>query len=144
MEAMEYPARKLLAGLLALVIVLGSLVLWIGVPIAVFWAAGQLFTKSTTFVMFALVAVPLGMVLVGFLLYRVNGVYLSLRDEDTPRPPSRSGWLVSSTDERRSARLQRGQRDLIDIAMTGSAVLALVLIFVFFFFIGEMRLAPLP
>jgi hypothetical protein len=143
MEAMEDPGRKLLAGLLALVIVLGSLVLWIGVPIAGFWAAGQLFTKSTTFVMFALVAVPLGMVVVGFLLYRVNAVYIALRDEE-PRPRARSGWLVSQSDERRSMRLQRGGRELIDVAMTASAIVALVLMFVWFFFLGEMRLAPLP
>jgi hypothetical protein len=143
MEAMENPGRKLLEGLLALVIVLGSLVLWIGVPIGGFWAAGQLFTKSTTFVMFALVAVPLGMVVVGFLLYRVNAIYVELRDEE-PRPRSRSGWLVSNTDERRSTRLQQGRRDLIDVAMAGSAIVALVLMFVYFFFLGEMRLAPLP
>jgi hypothetical protein len=144
MDAMEHPGRKALAGLLGLVMVLGSLVLWIGVPIAGFWAAGQLFTKSTTFVMFALVTVPVGMVLVGFLLYRVNAVYMTLRDDDEPRPRARSGWLVSHTDERRSVRLQRGRRDLIDIAMTASATLALVLLFVWFFFLGEMRLAPLP
>jgi hypothetical protein len=82
-------------------------------------------------------------VLVGFFLYRVNGLYMGLRDEG-PRPPARSGWLVSQSDERRSDRLQRGRRDLIDVAMAGSAIVALVLMFVWFFFLGEMRLAPLP
>jgi hypothetical protein len=143
MEAMANPAHKLLAAFLALVIVLGSLVLWVGVPIAGFWVAGHLFTKSTHIVMFSLVAIPLTMVLTGLGLYRVNGLYESIRGGEA-RPASRSGWLVSHTDERRSMRLQRGSRQLIDVAMTVSIVTALVLMVVWFFFSAEMRLAPLP
>ena len=136
-------ARTALAALLALVIVLGSLFLWIGVPIGGMWLAGQLFTESTRFLMFCLVTIPLTMVVVGFLLYRVNAVYVSLRDEE-PRETPRSGWLVSATDERRSIRLRQGRRELIDVAMTVSIVVALVLMVVWFFFAAEMRLAPLP
>ena len=51
---------------------------------------------------------------------------------------------MSNTDERRSVRLRRGQRQLIDVAMTASIVAALVLMIVWFFFLAEMRLAPLP
>src|SRR4051812_4964853 len=118
MEAMANPFHRLLTAFLALVIVLGSLVLWIGVPIAGFWVAGHLFTKSTHIVMFSLVAIPLTMVLTGLGLYRVNGLYESIRGGQAGRPASRSGWLVSHTDERRSARLKRGPRQLIDVAMT--------------------------
>jgi hypothetical protein len=143
MEAMADPGRRLLAALLALLIVVGTLVLWIGVPIAGFWAAGQLFTESTHFLMFVLLTVPLTMVVFGFGLYRLNALYLSLREEE-PGPRPRSGWLVSNTDERRSVRLRRGQRQLIDVAMTASIVAALVLMIVWFFFLAEMRLAPLP
>ena len=143
MEAMEHPARKLMTAVLALVIVLGSLLLWVGVPVAGFWVAGQLFSKSTHVMMFALLAIPITMIGVGFGLYRVNGLYMSLRDEGG-RPAPRSGWLVSETDERRSARLKRGGRQLIDVAMTASIVIALVLMVFWFFFAAEMRLAPLP
>jgi hypothetical protein len=131
------------AAFLAVVIVLGSLVLWIGVPIGGFWVAGHLFTKSTTIVMFCLVAIPVTMIVTGFLLYRVNGLYEHLRGSEAG-PASRSGWLVSHSDERRSSRLKRGPRQLIDVAMTVSIVLALVLMVVWFFFSAEMRLAPLP
>jgi hypothetical protein len=143
MEAMANPARRVLAAFLAVVIVLGCGVLWIGVPIAGFWVAGQLFTKSTHFLIFALLTVPLTMVLFGFLLYRVNALYMTLRDQEAG-PPPRSGWLVSTTDERRDLRLRRGQRQLIDVAMTASIVTALVLMVVWFFFLAQMRLAPLP
>jgi hypothetical protein len=144
MEAMADPGRRVLAAFLALMIVLGSLVLWIGVPIAGFWAAGQLFTESTRFLMFVLLTVPLTMVAFGFGLYRLNALYMSLRDQEPGGPRPRSGWLVSNTDERRSSRLKRGPRQLIDVAMTASIVAALVLMIVWFFFLAEMRLAPLP
>jgi hypothetical protein len=143
MEAMADPGRRLAVAFLALVIVLGSLVLWIGVPIGGFWVAGQLFTKSTQFVLFCLMAIPLTMVLGGFALYRVNGVYESLRGGEE-RPSGRSGWLVSHSDERRSSRLRRGPRQLIDVAMSVSIVIALLLMVFWFFFAAEMRLAPLP
>jgi hypothetical protein len=143
MEAMANPGRRLLASFLAVVIVLGCGVLWIGVPIAGFWVAGQLFTKSTHFLVFALLTVPLTMVLFGFVLYRINALYLSLRDEEAA-PRQRSGWLVSTTDERRNLRLRRGPRQLIDVAMTASIVTALLLMVVWFFFLAQMRLAPLP
>jgi hypothetical protein len=143
MDAMADPVRRLAAAFLGVVIVLGSLVLWIGVPIGGFWVAGQLFTKSTQFVLFCLVAIPLTMVLTGFGLYRVNAVYESLRGAEG-RPAGRSGWLVSHSDERRSARLRRGPRQLIDVAMSASIVIALLLMVFWFFFAAEMRLAPLP
>jgi hypothetical protein len=143
MEAMANPARRMLASFLAVVIVLGCGVLWIGVPIAGFWVAGQLFTKSTHFLIFALLTIPTTMVLVGFLLYRINAIYMALRDEEAA-PRQRSGWLVSSTDERRNLRLRRGPRELIDVAMSASIVTALLLMVVWFFFLAQMRLAPLP
>jgi hypothetical protein len=144
MEAMEHPGRRLLTAALAVVIVVGCAVLWIGVPIAGFWAAGRLTQNSVDFLLFALGSVPLTMVIVGFLLYRLNAIYVSLRDEQEPARRPRSAWLVSSTDERNKTRRQRAPRELIDVAMTASAVTALVLMLIYFFFIGEMRLAPLP
>jgi hypothetical protein len=143
MEAMDNPARKALAALLAVVIVAGSLVLWIGIPIAGFWVAGHLFTSSVHILFFSLLAIPLTMIAFGFVLYRVNALYVELRGAEAP-PRSRSGWLVSSSDERRSIRMRRGQRQLIDVAMSASIVAALVLLVIWFFFSAEMRLAPLP
>jgi hypothetical protein len=144
MEAMAHPTRRLLTAALAFVIVVGCALLWIGVPIAGFWAAGRLTSNSVDFLLFALGSVPLTMVVTGFLLYRINAVYVTLREEDEPQPRPRSAWLVSSSDERSKVRRQRGRRELIDVAMTASAVTALLLMVVYFFFIGEMRLAPLP
>ncbi len=131
--------RRIAAAFLAVVIVVGSLLLWIGVPIAGFWVGGKLTTTAEGFLLFVLGAVPLAMVLVGFALYRVNGLYESLRGGE-PAGGGRSAWLVSMSDERASFRRRRARRPLIDVAMATSAVAALVLMVVWFFFLAEMRL----
>ena len=101
---------------LAATIVLGSLFVWIGVPIAGLWLAGELTTESDRFLLIALCSIPTAMVVFGWLLYRVNRVYV-----------------------RRSARPQ-GPRPLIDVAMAGSAWAATVLMAVWFFVYAEVTL----
>ena len=59
------------------------------------------------------------------------------------RPPSRSAWNVSLSEERAGFRRERAPRPLVDVAMTASAVTALVLLLVWFFFIARMQLAPM-
>jgi hypothetical protein len=124
---------------LALVIVAGSAFIWIGVPVLGFWVAGKLTTTSEAFLLVVLGAVPLAMVGCGWLLYRVAAVYEQLRGAGSGWS-SRSAWLVSSSDERAGLRRARAPRSLIDVAMAVSAVVALILMVVYFFFIGEMRL----
>jgi hypothetical protein len=135
--------RKLAVACLAVAIVIGSAVLWIGIPIGGFWVAGQLTSSATGFLFFVLAAIPLSMVLMGWLLYRVNALYEGLR-EGEHEAGGRSAWLVSVSDERADLRRRRGPRPLIDVAMTASAVTALVLMVVWFFFFARMQLAPLP
>ena len=135
--------RKLLIASLALTIVVGSAVIWIGIPIGGFWVAGKLTTSATRFLFFVLAAIPLAMVLMGWLLYRVNALYEGLRESEAERGGP-SAWLVSATDERAEYRRRRAPRALIDVAMTASIVTALVLMVVWFFFFAHMRLAPLP
>jgi hypothetical protein len=128
------------AAALALVIVAGSAFLWIGIPVLGFWVAGELTTTSEVFLLVVLGCVPLAMVGWGWLLYRINAVYQGLRGGGRPAQSSRSAWLVSSTDERARLRRARAPRSLIDVAMTVSAVAALVLMVVWFFFLAEQTL----
>ena len=83
------------------------------------------------------------MVAFGWLLYRVNALYEQMLGAPEG-PPARSAWLVSSSDERRALRRARGPRTLLDVSMTASAVAALMLMAVWFFFLAEAPLAPLP
>ena len=131
--------RALATSALALTIVLGSAFVWIGVPLAGLWLAGELTTTSVRFLLFTLCTIPTAMVLFGWLLYRVNRVYLRMRGGATGAAP-RSAWLRSSSDERRAARAERAPRPLIDVAMTTSAWIAVVLMAIWFFAYAELTL----
>ena len=135
--------RRLVAVCLAVVIVVGSAVLWMGVPIAGFWAAGRLTSNAESFLLFALGTIPIAMVLMGWGLYRVSARYEALRARDRSGE-GRSAWLVSLSEERAVLRRRRAGRPLVDVAMTASAVTAIVVMMVWFFLFATMRLAPLP
>ncbi len=60
------------------------------------------------------------------------------------RAASPPAWRSSLGEERATERRRRGGRPLIEIAMTVSAVAALVVLFVWFFLYAELPLTPLP
>ena len=125
---------------LALVIVAGSAFIWIGLPILGFWIAGKLTSSAEGFLLFVLGSIPLAMVGFGWLLYRIAALYEGLRGRAGGAGSPRSAWLVSSSDERARLRRARAPRALIDVSMAVSAAVAMILIVVYFFFIGEMTL----
>jgi hypothetical protein len=51
---------------------------------------------------------------------------------------------VSLGEERASERRRAGGRSLIDVAMTVSAIAALLVLTIWFFFFAELRLSPFP
>jgi hypothetical protein len=128
---------------LAVLIVLGSALVWIGVPVAGLWVAGRITTDALRFVMFSLIAIPTTMVALGWLLYRAGGHYERLRGAER-RASSPPSWRSSLSEERASDRRQKGGRALIDVSMTASAVTALVVMAIWFFFYATSTLAPLP
>jgi hypothetical protein len=130
----------LVTGALAAAIVVGSAVLWIGIPFGGFWLAGRLTTRSEEFLLVVLIAVPTAMVGFGWVLYRVNSLYLRWRGPDEGDVRSRSAWLVSLSDERGRSRRARAPRQLIDVAMTVSISIALVLMTIWFFFLSKLWL----
>ena len=135
--------RLLATAVLAVAVVLGSAFLWIGIPLAGLWMAGEVTDRPSTFLLVILLVVPSAMVAFGWLLYRVNALYEQLLGQPE-QPPARSAWLVSSSEERRTLRRARGRRTLLDVSMTASAVAALVLMTIWFFFLADTSLAPLP
>jgi hypothetical protein len=131
------------AGCLAVVIVLGSALLWMGVPVGGFWLVARVAPDGVTAVLAALVVIPVAMAIFGWLLYEVSARYESLRGGDARRagPPA---WRVSLSEERASDRRRAGGRPLIDVAMTVSAAAAFVVLTIWFFFFAELRLGPFP
>jgi len=137
-------ATRIAAAALAVAIVFGSLFLWIGVPVLGMWTAGQVTTSSVGFLFASLGGIPLTMIATGFVIYRLNAVYEDIRLGERSAPAGgRSAWNVSLSEERAGSRRARAPRPLVDIAMTASAVTALVLLLVWFFFIATMHLAPM-
>jgi hypothetical protein len=135
-------SRAVLVAALAVAIVLGCAFLWIGLPVLLLWAGGQLTTSNTGFLFAALASIPIAMTGFGWLLYRLNGVYEGLRGGES-EAAGHSPWLRSLGDERAGFRRARSPRRLIDVSMTASAITAMVLLLVWFFFLAEMHLAPL-
>ena len=135
--------QRMWAATLAGAIVFGSLFLWIGVPVLGMWIAGQLTSSNVGFLFATLAGIPLTMVGTGFLIYRLNAVYEAARPGERHAPRPHSAWNVSLGEERAGSRRARAPRPLVDIAMTASAITALVLLLVWFFFLAEMKLAPM-
>ena len=128
---------------LALIIVVGIAFLWIGIPWGAFWLAGELTTSAEGFLFAVLGGVPLAMVAFGWLLYRVNDLYVSIRGVERQAAIGRAAWLVASTEERNKVRRARSPRTLIDVSMTASATVALTLMLVWFFFLAGSPLGPM-
>ena len=126
---------------LALLIVVGSLVMWIGIPLMWIWIAGQLIDEYPSIYLLALAACPLTMIVWGWALYRINAVYVEL----TPPPPDvpgaqRSAWLGSLSAERKP---RRRQATLLDVSMIISVIIALTAMAVWFFAFAH-NTGPLP
>jgi hypothetical protein len=125
---------------LASAIVLGSAVLWIGIPFAGLWLAGRFTTTGEHFLFATLGGIPIAMVAFGWVLYRLNALYMRWRGPDEFEGRDHSAWLVSLSDERGRSRRERAPRRLIDVAMTTSLTIALVLMVIWFFFLSKLWL----
>jgi hypothetical protein len=140
--------REILAAVitttLATAIVVGSAVLWIGIPFSGLWLAGRITSRAQDFLFVTLVGIPTAMVGFGWVLYRLNALYMRWRGPYEGEGRSRSAWLVSLSDERAGSRRARAPRPLIDVAMTTSLTIALVLMAIWFFFFSKMWLVNAP
>jgi hypothetical protein len=129
---------------LAVAIVAGSAFLWIGIPLLGLWLAGRFTTTAEGFLLATLGGIPLVMVGFGWVLYRVNAMYMRSLGPEPESQQRHSAWLVSVSDERGVARRARAPRHLIDVAMTVSISIALVLMAIWFFFLSQMWLVNPP
>ena len=129
---------------LATAIIVGSAVLWIGIPFLGLWLAGRFTTGAQHFLFVTLVGIPTAMVGFGWVLYRLNALYMRWRGPYEGDGRNHSAWLVSLSDERARSRRERAPRPLIDVAMTASLTVALVLMAIWFFFFSKLWLVNPP
>jgi hypothetical protein len=131
------PGGKLFEYCLAATLVAGSLVMWLGVPLASLWLVSHATENAGTFLILLLIVCPLAMVGFALLLAKLNQVYLRVAGAHPAQ--SRSAWLRSLSGESRPRRPPA----VLDTSMTVSALIALILMLVFFFFFAESYL-PAP
>jgi hypothetical protein len=131
-------SRTLLEYLLIAAIFLGSLMMWIGLPLGWLWLVTRVVERYPEAYAGALFGCPVTMTLLGLLLSRLNAFYLKL----SGRHPEqyRTAWLKSLSGERRGRR----PRTVLDTSMTISVVLAMITMAVWYFFFAHSYLPGLP
>jgi hypothetical protein len=123
--------RRLAAvGLIALMAI-GSIVLWLGIPVGWLYLVSRLVKSSQPSMgpyVLVLVGIPASMVVVGKLLSRLDRAYGQLT-ETTPTVRMRNPWMRSLRGERDTHR----PRTVLDVVMVWSVTLALLFFAVWFF-----------
>jgi hypothetical protein len=119
-------------------IFLGSLVLWLGIPLGWIWLVTRFADHYPDVYAGALFGCPVTMVLFGLLLTRLNAAHLRV----THRHPSqaRTAWLKSLSGDRRSRR----QWTVLDTSMVISVLIAIVTMAVWYFFFAHAYNPGLP
>ena len=123
--------RRMLAALLIVAMAIGSIVLWLGIPIGWLYLASRIADSSQPSMgpyVLVLVGIPASMVVVGKLLSRLNRTSGAV----TGAPPAartRGAWMKSLRGERDSGR----RRTILDVVMVWSVALALVCFAIWFF-----------
>src|SRR5918911_1557329 len=124
-------------GLVALMAV-GSISLWLVIPVAWIYAVSHM-VKSTqpTFGPYLLIlfGVPTSMFVVGKLLYRLNGVYERITGQDS-EVRVQLPWHRSMRGERQPQR----RTTVLELVMMISVAIALVLFAIWFFFFAHATL----
>jgi hypothetical protein len=131
-------SRTVLEYLMILAIFLGSLVMWIGLPVGWLWLVTRVVKGNPEAFAAALFGCPVTMTLLGLLLARLNASYLRLSGGHPEQ--HRTAWLKSLSGERGAHR----PRTVLETSMTISVVLALVAITIWFFFFAHSYMPGLP
>jgi hypothetical protein len=109
---------------LVLLMAIGSIVMWVGLPLGLIWVASAITDSSQPSMgpyLLILVGLPVGMFVIGKLLEALDRVHgrITGRLDDGPR---RAVWLQSMRDERGP---RRKQRSVLDTVMIVSVLAAL-------------------
>jgi len=130
--------KKLAALILILLMIVGSLVLWIGIPVGWIVLASHLSSSSAPSLgpyVLLIFGIPVTMFLFGRFLYRLNALYGDVTGT-TPLVQVRAAWLKSMRAERGNTR----PRTVLDVVMIASVSVALVAFLIWFFFFAGSSL----
>ena len=119
----QRPRDRLVAGFLLLLMALGSLALWIGVPAGCMWAASKLTDDFAGHFVIALPMTLAGMVLWALGLFWINGLYLRV-----------TGFWEEPGDDDEPPRRLRGP---LEPLLAGSLAIAFIALVIWFFAYAE-------
>ena len=135
MEASAQPRRRSTWSPLSLFLIalmaIGSVVMWIGVPVALIYAASRLADSPKPSMgpyLLILVGLPVGMMAVGKLLGALDRYHGRVTGLDDGKP-QQAAWMKSMRGERD----RRRRRSVLDSVMLISVAVALLLFGVWFF-----------
>jgi hypothetical protein len=135
----EDAMRRLHAVTLIALMAIGSVTIWIGLPIAWLWIASQVQGGSSTpsFTAYALVVIglPLSVVVVAKGLASLDRTYERVTDAE-PEERQQRAWLKSMRGERGARR----RYHVLDVVMLSSVSLALAVLGFWFFFLAGSSL----
>jgi hypothetical protein len=123
--------RRLIAVLLIALMAIGSILLWLGIPLGWLYLVSRLVKSSQPSMgpyILLLVGIPASMVIVGKLLSKLNRVYGDVTGT-APTGRARTPWLRSMRGERETGR----PRTVLDVVMIWSVAVALVCFVIWFF-----------
>ena len=123
--------RRALAAMLIVVMAIGSILLWLGIPVGWLYLVSRLVKSSQPSMgpyVLVLVGIPASMVVVGKLLSKLNRAYGELTGT-TPTVRMRNPWLRSMRGERDTGR----PTTILEVVMVWSVSLALLCFGIWFF-----------
>jgi uncharacterized membrane protein YidH (DUF202 family) len=131
--------RRVAEVLLIVLMGVGSIFLWVGIPAGWLYVASRLSDKYPKIYLLALIFCPLTMILFGWVLVRLNGLYIGLFPEpEQRRPRGREAWMRSVGADAST----RQPQPVLETFMSISVALAVVALIVWFIFFAGSSLPP--
>jgi ABC-type uncharacterized transport system permease subunit len=96
MSGATHPVRardRVASGFLLVLLAIGSLALWVGIPVGALWGLGQVTHSNATHFLAALVVIPTGLILFAIALGWLNRLYL--RVQRSSQPPDEQPRLIT-------------------------------------------------
>jgi hypothetical protein len=120
-------ARERLAGAFVLAVLgVACLAFWIGIPLGILWALGELTDSAPTHVVGGLLGIPVAMAAFSPVLFWLNGLYLRV-----------TGVLARLAEDEDEAGWRRRVRGPLEPMLMASFLVAIVALFVWFFVFAE-------
>lgn len=123
--------RVPLAGLLIALMAIGSVLLWIGIPLGWLYGVSRMVSSTQPSLgpyLLLIVAIPVSMIVAGKLLFRLDRLYARLTGQ-TSEVRFRAPWLKSMRGERGRSR----KLTVLEMTMIVSVSIAVVAFLIWFF-----------